>query len=104
MKDLIVVIVGGGAGFGALLAEMAVRDGARGVGVIDINASAAETALEPARKAGLAVAVATADISRHCFIAKNPSFFRLKASFLRSKARFASLKGKVCFARSIPKR
>ena len=64
MKDLIVVVVGGGAGFGALLAEMAVRDGAGGVGVIDINASAAETALEPARKAGLAVAVATADISR----------------------------------------
>ena len=63
MKDLTVVIVGGGAGLGALLAEWVVAEGAVGVGVIDINAAAAESALEPARKAGLAVALAAADIS-----------------------------------------
>lgn len=63
MKDLTVVIVGGGAGLGALLAELVVAEGAVGVGVIDINAAAAESALEPARKACLAVASAAADIS-----------------------------------------
>jgi NAD(P)-dependent dehydrogenase (short-subunit alcohol dehydrogenase family) len=64
MKDLTVVIVGGGAGFGALLAEMVVAEGAAAVGVIDINPSAADAALQPARKAGLPVASAGADISR----------------------------------------
>jgi len=63
MKGLNVVIVGGGAGFGALLAEMVVAEGAVGVGIIDINGAAADTALEPARKAGLAVGSAVADIS-----------------------------------------
>jgi NAD(P)-dependent dehydrogenase (short-subunit alcohol dehydrogenase family) len=63
MKGLTVVIVGGGAGLGALLAEMVVADGAVGVGVIDVNAVAADSALEPARKAGLAVASAAADVS-----------------------------------------
>jgi NAD(P)-dependent dehydrogenase (short-subunit alcohol dehydrogenase family) len=63
MKGLNVVIVGGGAGFGALLAEMVVAEGAVGVGIIDINGAAAETALGPARTAGLAVASAAADIS-----------------------------------------
>jgi NAD(P)-dependent dehydrogenase (short-subunit alcohol dehydrogenase family) len=64
MKDLTVVIVGGGAGFGALLAEMVVADGAAGVGVIDINGPAADAALGPARKAGLPTASAVANISR----------------------------------------
>jgi NAD(P)-dependent dehydrogenase (short-subunit alcohol dehydrogenase family) len=63
MKGLNVVIVGGGAGFGALLAEMVVAEGAVGVGIIDINHAEAEAALEPARNAGLTVASATADIS-----------------------------------------
>jgi NAD(P)-dependent dehydrogenase (short-subunit alcohol dehydrogenase family) len=63
MKGLNVVIVGGGAGFGALLAEMVVAEGAVGVGIIDINHAAAESALDPARNAGLAVASAAADIS-----------------------------------------
>ncbi|MET0527298.1 MAG: SDR family oxidoreductase [Microvirga sp.] len=62
MKDLSVVIVGGGAGLGALIARMAVEDGASAIGIIDINAEAAETALEPARAAGLAVAFAACDI------------------------------------------
>ena len=44
MKNLNLVIVGGGAGLGALLAEMAVADGAAGIGIIDINAEAAEAA------------------------------------------------------------
>ncbi len=64
MKNLDVVIVGGGAGLGALLAEMVVAEGAAGVGIIDLNAAAAETALEAARRAGLRAAFAAADISR----------------------------------------
>jgi NAD(P)-dependent dehydrogenase (short-subunit alcohol dehydrogenase family) len=45
MDGLSVVIVGGGAGLGLLLAEMAVEGGAAGLGIIDINAEAAEAAL-----------------------------------------------------------
>ena len=62
MKDLSVVIVGGGSGLGALLAQMAVDAGAGAIGIIDINAAAAEAALKPARDKGLPVAAATADI------------------------------------------
>ena len=46
MKGLSVVIVGGGAGLGALLAEMAVAEGAAALGIIDIDADAAEAALD----------------------------------------------------------
>lgn len=63
MKNLNVVIVGGGAGLGALLAQMVVEEGASGVGVIDIDAGAAEAALDNARRAGLGVAAAVANIS-----------------------------------------
>lgn len=62
MKDLSVVIVGGGAGLGELLAAMAVEDGAAGVGIIDINAAAAEAALAPARTKGLKTSFAACDI------------------------------------------
>ena len=62
MKDLSIVIVGGGAGLGALLAEMAVEQGAAGVGIIDLNAAAAEGALAPARAAGIRTAFAACDI------------------------------------------
>ena len=62
MKDLSVVIVGGGAGLGALLARMAVAEGAAALGIIDLNAGAAEAALEPARIAGLPTAFASCDI------------------------------------------
>ena len=62
MKDLSVLIVGGGAGLGALLARMAVEAGAAKVGIIDINREAAETALEPAKAKGLPTATATCDI------------------------------------------
>lgn len=62
MKGLSVVIVGGGAGFGALLARMAVEEGATGIGIIDINGTAAEGALSPARKAHIANAFAACDI------------------------------------------
>ncbi|MFI0849046.1 SDR family NAD(P)-dependent oxidoreductase [Mesorhizobium sp. IMUNJ 23232] len=62
MQDLSVLIVGGGSGLGALLAEMAARDGASAVGIIDINAAAAEQALGAAKAKGLPTAVATADI------------------------------------------
>lgn len=62
MKGLSLVIVGGGAGLGALLAEMAVAEGAAALGIIDIDAVAAEAALEPARRAGLPTAFAACDI------------------------------------------
>ncbi len=62
MQDLSVVIVGGGSGLGALLAQMAVDAGAGAIGIIDINAQAADAALKPARARGLPVGMATADI------------------------------------------
>ena len=64
MKGLVAVIVGGGAGLGALLAEMMVEEGAAGIGIIDMNVEAAEAALVPARKKGLAVAATKADIAK----------------------------------------
>ncbi len=62
MKGLSVVIVGGGAGLGALLARMAVAEGASGLGIIDLNAEAAEAALAPARAAGIPASFAACDI------------------------------------------
>jgi NAD(P)-dependent dehydrogenase (short-subunit alcohol dehydrogenase family) len=62
MKDLHVVIVGGGSGLGALVAEMAVAEGAAGIGIIDLNGDAAEKALSPARMKGLPTAWAACDI------------------------------------------
>lgn len=63
MKDLSLVVIGGGAGLGALLAEMAVEAGAAGLGIIDLSPAAAVAALEPARRAGIPVAHADCDIS-----------------------------------------
>lgn len=62
MKDLSVLIVGGGSGLGALLARMAVEQGAAAIGIVDINRQAAEAALEPARAKGLPTAAAEGDI------------------------------------------
>lgn len=62
MKGLSIVIVGGGAGLGALLARMAVEEGAVGLGIIDLNADAAEAALAPARAAGIPATHAVYDI------------------------------------------
>jgi 3-oxoacyl-[acyl-carrier protein] reductase len=62
MKDLSVLIVGGGAGLGALLAQMAVEAGAAKIGIIDINQQAAESALGPAKAKGLPTVAATCDI------------------------------------------
>jgi 3-oxoacyl-[acyl-carrier protein] reductase len=62
MKDLRVLIVGGGSGLGALLARMAVDEGAAAIGIIDIGRQAAEAALEPARAKGLSTAIAECDI------------------------------------------
>lgn len=62
MKNLNVVIVGGGAGLGALLAERAVAEGASGIGILDINAEAAEAALAPARARGVAAVAVACDI------------------------------------------
>lgn len=62
MKGLSVVIVGGGAGLGALLARMAVAEGATGLGIIDLNGDAAEAALAPARAVGIKASFAACDI------------------------------------------
>ena len=62
MKDLNVVIVGGGAGLGALLAQMVVADGASGVAVIDLNPNGAEASLTPARDAGRTAVAIGCDI------------------------------------------
>ncbi|SLN42812.1 3-oxoacyl-[acyl-carrier-protein] reductase FabG [Roseovarius albus] len=62
MDGLSVVIVGGGAGLGLLLADMAVEYGAAGVGVIDIDGEAADAALASARSAGVKNASAAGDI------------------------------------------
>lgn len=62
MKGLAAVIVGGASGLGAVLARMAVEEGAAGVGIIDINAEAAEAALGPAREQSLKTAAAACDI------------------------------------------
>lgn len=62
MQGLSIVIVGGGAGLGALIAEMAVEAGATGLGIIDINESAAAAALAPAHLKNLPAASAVADI------------------------------------------
>ncbi|MBV9113476.1 MAG: SDR family oxidoreductase [Hyphomicrobiales bacterium] len=64
MKGLCVLIVGGGSGLGALLARMAVDDGAFKLGIIDIDRDAAEMALEPARAKGLSATSAKCDIQR----------------------------------------
>ena len=62
MRGLFVVVVGGGAGLGALIVEMAVEAGAAGIGVIDVNPAAADAALSPARAAGVPAVAATCDI------------------------------------------
>lgn len=62
MKDLSVLIVGGGSGLGALLARMAVDEGAAKLGIIDINRDAAEAGLDPAGAKGLPTAAAQCDI------------------------------------------
>lgn len=63
MNDISMVIVGGGGGFGTLIAKMAVEAGASAVGIIDINADAATVALEPARAKGIPTSIAICDIS-----------------------------------------
>lgn len=62
MKDLCVLIIGGGSGLGALLAQKTVETGAASIGIIDIDENAAQAALEPARVKGLATATAKCDI------------------------------------------
>lgn len=81
MKGLCVVIVGGGAGLGALLAEMAVDRGAAAIGIIDRDAAAAETALAPARRAGLPAACAACDIRTAA--AAHPAFAQVAATLGR---------------------
>lgn len=60
MKDLNIVIIGGAMGFGALIAEMAVEAGAKGIGIID-QADAGDV-LAPLAAKGVKTASAKADI------------------------------------------
>ncbi len=62
MKDLSLLVVGGGAGLGALIAEIAVAEGAKAIGIVDIDGPAADAALAPARASGLDTVSAAADI------------------------------------------
>ncbi|UJW86532.1 SDR family NAD(P)-dependent oxidoreductase [Devosia sp. SL43] len=62
MKDMSVLVVGGGAGLGALIARMAVDAGASAIGIIDIDQAAADRALSPALEAGLPAAAVACDI------------------------------------------
>ena len=62
MKDLSILVVGGGAGLGELVVAMAVAEGASAVGIIDIDADGAEAALGPAKAAGLRCASIGKDI------------------------------------------
>lgn len=62
MNGLSVVIIGGGAGLGLLLADMSVAYGASHIGIIDIDAAAADAALASARAANLKVSSAACDI------------------------------------------
>jgi NAD(P)-dependent dehydrogenase (short-subunit alcohol dehydrogenase family) len=62
MKDLSVVVIGGGAGLGLLLADMSVEYGAAGIGVIDLDGAAASAALASGRAAGVKCASAACDI------------------------------------------
>lgn len=62
MDGLTVVVVGGGAGLGALTVELAVRAGAAAIGVIDLDGDAASTAVRGAGDSGLPVAHAQCDV------------------------------------------
>lgn len=62
MQNFSVVIVGGGAGLGALLAQMIADTGSKKVGIIDINAEAAEQVLAPLREKGVKAVFAKCDI------------------------------------------
>lgn len=62
MDGLAVVVVGGGAGLGALTAEMAVQTGAAAIGVVDLDGDAARHAVQDAADAGLPVAHAQCDV------------------------------------------
>ena len=63
MKDLSLLIVGGGNGLGALIARMAAEEGARAIGLIDVDGPAAETALNPVRENGIPSVAVAADIA-----------------------------------------
>lgn len=63
MNGLNLLIVGGGAGLGALLARLVVAEGAKGVGVIDLDGTAADQSLAAARDVGIAATAVQGDIS-----------------------------------------
>ncbi len=62
MDGLSVAVVGGGSGFGRVMAQMAVERGASGLGIIDINGKAIEECLAGLQSAKLQVASAVCDI------------------------------------------
>lgn len=62
MKDLSLLIVGGGAGLGALIAKMAVSEGATAIGIVDVDVSGADEILSPAKDSGAGAIAVAADI------------------------------------------
>lgn len=62
MDGLTVVVVGGGAGLGALTVERAARAGAAAIGVIDLDGDAAREAVGSPADGGLPVAHAQCDV------------------------------------------
>ena len=64
MKSLSVVVVGGASGLGLATARLALRDGAKAIGLIDANAERLENAANMLRAEGATVVTAVGDISR----------------------------------------
>ena len=62
MIGMSLLIVGGGSGLGAELVEAAAGEGARSIGVIDVDGAAADAALAPAIAAGLDTVAVAGDI------------------------------------------
>lgn len=63
MKNLNLLIVGGGAGLGETVARMAITEDVNAIGIVDLDGDAAHAALVPAQEAGLKTSGAAADIS-----------------------------------------
>ena len=61
-SNLSVVIVGGAAGLGSLLADLTAKEGARAVGIVDVNEEAANQTMAAIRSLGVKTAFVSCDI------------------------------------------
>ncbi|ANQ24679.1 oxidoreductase [Vibrio natriegens] len=64
MKKFTMIIVGGASGLGAKIAEIAADSGVSTIGILDVNAEAAEQTAVLLREKGVTAASASCDISR----------------------------------------